>query len=74
MFAAKIDDLCGRRGNKVQALALWRHPVASSKTRDVLHWAMCLASYRRICMVIKIDSNFTALFVVIDFLFAHNRG
>jgi hypothetical protein len=72
VFAANIDDLGGRQGNAVQALAQWRHPVASSKARDVLHWAMRPASYRRIRMVIEIASNFPAFFVVVDFLFAHN--
>ncbi len=57
MLAAEINDLGGRRGNAVQALAQWRHPVASSKAWDVLHWAMRPASYRRIHMAIKIAIN-----------------
>ena len=32
----------------------WRHPVASSEALDVLHWAMCPALYRRICMAIEV--------------------
>ncbi len=72
MFAAKIDDLGSRRGNAVQAHARWWYPVASSKARDVLHWAMHPALYRRIRMVIEIASNFPEFFVIIDFLFAHN--
>jgi hypothetical protein len=70
VFAAKINDLGGRRGNVVQALVQWQHPVASSKARVVLHWVMRPALYRRICMVIKIASNLNAFFVVFDFLFA----
>jgi hypothetical protein len=57
VFAAKIDDLGGHRANAVQALAQWRHPVASSKAWDVLHQAMRPASYHRIRMAIKIASN-----------------
>jgi hypothetical protein len=43
-----------------QALAQWQHPVASSEAWDVIHWAMCPTSYRRIHMVIKITSTFPA--------------
>jgi hypothetical protein len=57
VFAAKIDDLGGRRGNVVQALDQWWHPVASSKAWDVLHWAMRPTLYHRIRMAIKIASN-----------------
>jgi hypothetical protein len=62
----------GRWGNTVQALAQWRHPVASSEARDVLHWAMGPALYRRIRMVINITSTFPAFFVVIDSVVANN--
>ena len=34
-------------------LAQWWHPVASSEALDLLHWAMCVVSYRRIAMAIK---------------------
>jgi hypothetical protein len=50
-------DHGGRRGDTAQALARWRHPVASSEALDVLHWAMCPASYRRVCMAIEIASD-----------------
>jgi hypothetical protein len=63
VFAAKIDDLGSRRGNVVQALAQWGHPVASSKAWDALHWAMHPALYRHICMAIKIASNLPAYFL-----------
>jgi hypothetical protein len=64
-------DHDGGRGNTAQALAQWQHPAASSEALDVLHWAMCPASHRRIGMVIKVTSNSPAFFVVTDYLFAH---
>jgi hypothetical protein len=51
-----------------QALARWRHPVASSEALDVLHLAMCPASNRRICMAIEIASNSPTFFIVVDSL------
>jgi hypothetical protein len=53
-----------QRGNKVQALARWRHPVAQSEALDVLYWAMRPALYRRIRMAIEIACDSTAIFVV----------
>jgi hypothetical protein len=73
VFAAKIDDLGGRRGNAVQALPRWQHPVASSKAWDVLNWAMRTALYRPIRMAIGIVSNLPAFFVVVDFIVGHNH-
>jgi hypothetical protein len=64
----KFVDHGGRRGNMVQALAQWWHPVASSEALDVLHWAMCPALYRHLCMAIEIASDSPAFFVVIDSL------
>jgi hypothetical protein len=58
----------GRRGNKAQALAQWRHPVASSEALDVLHRAMHLASYRCIAMAIEIAIDSPACFVAVDSL------
>ncbi len=52
----------------MQALDQWWHPVVSSEALDVLHWVMCPASYRRICMAIKIASDLPAIFVVVDLL------
>jgi hypothetical protein len=46
----------GRQGDAAQALAKWRHTVASSEAQDVLHWVMRIASHRRIRMVIDITS------------------
>jgi hypothetical protein len=43
----------------------------SSEALDVLHWAMCPASHRRICMVIEVASNLPAFFIVANYLFAH---
>ena len=58
-------DHGGRRGNTAQALALSRHPVASSEALDVLHRAMCPTLYRHICMAIEIASNLPTFFVVV---------
>jgi hypothetical protein len=66
-------DHGGRWGNMAQALAQWRHPVASSEARDVLHRAMHPASYRHIRMVIEITSTFPAFFVIVDSIVAHNH-
>jgi hypothetical protein len=65
VFASEIDDLGRRQGNAVQALAQWRHPVASSKDWNVLHWAMHPPLYCRIQMAIEIASNLPAFFVVV---------
>jgi hypothetical protein len=56
-------DHGGRRGDTAQALARWRHPVASSEALDVLHRAMCPASYRCIAMTIEIVVDLPAFFV-----------
>jgi hypothetical protein len=56
-------DNGGRRGNTAQALARWRHPVASSEALDVLYRAMCPASYRCIVMAIEIVVDLPALIV-----------
>jgi hypothetical protein len=50
-------DHGGRRGNTAQALARWRHPVASSEALDVFYHAMRPAWYRRVCMAIEIASD-----------------
>jgi hypothetical protein len=62
----------GRWGNTAQALARWRHPVASSEAPDVLHRAMRPISYCHIRMVIEITSTFPAFLVVIDSIVANN--
>jgi hypothetical protein len=72
VFAAKIDDLGGCPGNAVQTLARWRHPVASSKAWDVLHWVMHPTLYCHIRMAIEIASNLPAFFVVVDFIVGHS--
>ena len=63
-------DHDGRRGDTAQALARWRHPLASSEALDVLHWAMRLASYRCIVMAIVIARDLSEFFVAVDLLFA----
>ena len=40
--------------------------MASSEALGELQWAMCPTLYRRICMVIKIASDWLAYFIVID--------
>jgi hypothetical protein len=55
-----------------QALARWQHTVASSEAWDVLHRAMCPASYRRIRMMTEITSTFPAFFIVVDSVVANN--
>jgi hypothetical protein len=51
-----------------QALAQWRHPVASNEALDMLYRAMRPASYRCIAMAIKIAIDLPAFFVAVDSL------
>jgi hypothetical protein len=60
----------GHWGDTVQALARWRHPVASSEALDVLHWVMHLASCLCIAMAIEIARDSSAFFVAVNLLFA----
>jgi hypothetical protein len=43
-------------------LARWQHLVASNKGLNLLHWAMCAVTYRRIAMAIK-TASFLGVFV-----------
>jgi len=52
----------------VQALAQWRHPVASIEALDVLYRTMRPVLYRHIRVTIEITSNLPAFFVVADLL------
>jgi hypothetical protein len=61
-------DHGGRRGDTAQALARWRHPVASSEALDVLYRVMRPASYRCIAMAIEIAINLPAFFIAVDSL------
>jgi len=45
LFSTEIIDHGGRRGDAMQALARWWHPVAYIEARDVLHRAMCITPY-----------------------------
>jgi len=56
-------DHGGRRDDTAQALARWRHPVASSEALDVLHREMRPALYRCIAMAIEIVVDLPAFFV-----------
>jgi hypothetical protein len=58
-----IVDHGGRQGDTAQALARWRHPLASSEALDVLHQAMRPALYRCITMTIEIVIDLPAFFV-----------
>ena len=51
-------------GDTAQALAQWRHPVASSEALDVLHRVMRPASYRCITMAIEIVIYLPEFFVL----------
>jgi hypothetical protein len=61
----KFVDHGGHRGNTEQALARWRHPVASSEALDMLHRAMRLASYRCIAMAIEIASDLPSFLLLL---------
>jgi hypothetical protein len=54
----KFIDHGGCQGNTAQALARWRHLVASSEALDVLYWVMHPGLYRCIAMAIEIASDF----------------
>ena len=75
MFPVEIFDRGGRRGDEMQALARWQHPLASSESLVVLHWAMMrpAASHRRIRMVVEIVVDFPAFFVASNFVVGHNH-
>ena len=59
----------GHRGNTVQALNQWQHPVALIEALDMLHQAMHPTSYRRIYIAIEVASDSPAFFVVLNSLF-----
>jgi hypothetical protein len=64
----KFFDHGGRQGNTAQALARWRHPVASSEALDMLHQAMRPALYRYIAMAIEIAIDSPAFIFAVDLL------
>ena len=70
MFSTEIVDHCGHRGNVMQALTQWQHPLASIKALVVLHRAMHPASHHRIRMVIEIVVDLPAFFVASILLLA----
>jgi hypothetical protein len=59
------------QGDTAQALAQWRHPVASSEALDVLYQAMRPASYRCIAMAIEIAIDLPAIFCCRRFIVSH---
>ena len=48
-----------------QVLAQWWHPVASSETLDLLHWAMRTVTYCRIAMASKRPAKWVYMFIVL---------
>jgi hypothetical protein len=58
----------GVRGDTAQALDQRLHPVALSEALDVIHRAICPASYRCITMAIEIAIDSPAFFVAVDLL------
>jgi hypothetical protein len=64
----KFFDHGGCWGDMVQALAQWRHTVASSEALDMLNWAMRPASYRCIAMTIEIAIDLPAFSFAVDLL------
>jgi hypothetical protein len=63
----------GRWGNTAQALARWRHPVASSEALDLLHRALRPALYRCIAIAIEIVVDLPAFFCLVNFVVGHNH-
>jgi hypothetical protein len=63
VFLTNIVDHGGRRGNAMQALAQWQHPLASREALVVLHQVMHPALHRRIHMVVEIVVDLPAFFV-----------
>jgi hypothetical protein len=63
VFSTNIVDHGDRRGNAMQALAQWRHPLASREALIVLHRVMRPALHRRIRMVVEIVVDLPAFFV-----------
>jgi len=66
----EIVDHGGRHGDAMQALARWRHPLASSEALVVLHREIHPASHRRIRMVVEIIVDLPAFFVSLISLLA----
>ncbi len=46
-------------------LARWWRPVASREDLDLLHWAMCAVTHRRIAMAIKMATILGVLLIVV---------
>jgi hypothetical protein len=70
VFSTKIVDHGDRRVDAMQALAQWRHPLASYEALVVLHPAMHPESHRHICMVVEIIVDLPAFFVASILLLA----
>ncbi len=70
----KIVNHGGHRGDTACALARWRHLVASHEAKDALHRVMRIAPYPPSGMVIKTVVASATIFVIVDFMFAHNHS
>jgi hypothetical protein len=68
IFYAEIDDHGIRRGDTGRIIARWRHPVASRVAIDLPFWAMRLAPYCLIRMVIEMASESAAFFLLFMFV------
>jgi hypothetical protein len=67
IFNAEIDDHGVRRGDTGQIIAQWWRPVASRVALDLPFWAMRLAPYCLIRMVIEMASESAAFFLLLIF-------
>jgi hypothetical protein len=56
-YSTKIDGQGSHWGDTVQALAQWRHPVASREALNFLYQGMCTALHWHIAMAIETASN-----------------
>jgi hypothetical protein len=64
----------GCQGNTAQALAQWRHLVASHEATDALHWAMHIAPYCPGGTGFEVIVNLPAFFVNVNSIVAHNHS
>jgi hypothetical protein len=69
----KIVNHGGCRGNTAWALSQRRHSVALHEAMDALHPEMRIVLYCLGGMGIKIVVNLPALFVIVNFVVAHNH-
>jgi hypothetical protein len=69
-FSYSFDDENIKKNNRSHVrfilsdiiLAQWQRPVASNEALDLLHWEICVVTYRRIAMAIE-TASFLGVFV-----------